>query len=147
MTTTVLTRTVARALLAPVLVVAAAILVKGYADVGDGFAAGVVAGLGVLLQYTACGREEARQLVLVRRAPQIALGGLSLALAMALGPWLTGDAVLQHRPAPGVEPVHLGTLELITAVAFDVGIFGLVLGAALAVIDLIAREGSEEAEA
>ena len=58
--TTVLTRMVARLLLAPVLVVAAAVLVKGYADVGDGFAAGVIAALGVLLQYLAFGRAAVR---------------------------------------------------------------------------------------
>ena len=140
MTTTILTRTVSRALLAPVLAVAAAILVKGYADVGDGFAAAVVAALGVLLQYVGCSREEAERLLIVRRAPELAFGGLSLALAVALVPWLAGGAVLQHSPRPGSEPIYLGTLELITAVAFDVGIFGLVLGAAVAVIDLIARE-------
>jgi multisubunit Na+/H+ antiporter MnhB subunit len=140
MTTTILTRTVTRALLAPVFAVAAAILVKGYADVGDGFAAGVVATLGVLLQYVGSSREEAEELLVVRRAPEIALGGLALALAVALVPWLAGDAILQHSPAPGSEPIYLGTLELITAVLFDVGIFGLVLGAALAIIDAIARE-------
>ncbi|MER3484611.1 MAG: hypothetical protein C4345_00180, partial [Chloroflexota bacterium] len=35
--------------------------------------------------------------------------------------------------------VHLGSLELITAVLFDVGVFLLVLGFATGVIDLIAR--------
>jgi multisubunit Na+/H+ antiporter MnhB subunit len=143
MTTTILTRTVARALLAPVLAVAAAVLVKGYADVGDGFAAGVIAALGVLLQYAAGLREEAERLLLVRRAPEIAMGGLAFALAVALVPWLAGGALLEHRPAPGTEPVYLGTVELITAVAFDVGIFGLVLGASLAIIDLLARERSD----
>ena len=44
------TRVVARMLLAPILVVALAILVKGFVDVGDGFSAGVVAALGILLQ-------------------------------------------------------------------------------------------------
>ena len=38
------TRHVARLMLAPVLMIALAVLVKGYADVGDGFAAGVIAG-------------------------------------------------------------------------------------------------------
>jgi multisubunit Na+/H+ antiporter MnhB subunit len=140
MTTTILTRTVSRALLTPVLAVAAAILVKGYADVGDGFAAAAVAALGVLLQYVGCSREEAERLLIVRRATQIAFGGLSLALAVALVPWLAGGAILEHSPRPGSEPVYLGTLELITAFAFDIGIFGLVLGAAVAIIDAIARE-------
>ncbi len=140
MTTTILTRTVSRALLTPTLAVAAAILVKGYADVGDGFAAAVVAALGILLQYVGCSREEAGRLLIVREAPRLALAGLSLALAVALVPLLAGRAILQHSPPPGIEPVHLGTLELITAVAFDVGIFGLVLGSAVAIIDLVARE-------
>ena len=138
--TSVLTRMVARGLLAPAFIVAAAIVVKGYVDVGDGFAAGVVATLGVLLQYVGCSREEAEELFIVRRAPEVALLGLALALAVALVPWLAGDAILQHSPAPGSEPIYLGTVELITAVLFDVGIFGLVLGAALAIIDAIARE-------
>ena len=59
--TSVLTQMVARGLLAPTLVVATAILVKGYADVGDGFAAGVVAALGILLQFLAFGRDAGSQ--------------------------------------------------------------------------------------
>jgi len=143
-TTTILTRTIARGLLAPVLAVAAAVRVKGYADVGDGFAAGVIAALGILLQYAAGLRVEAQRLLIVRRAPELAMTGLALALAVALVPWLAGGAVLQHSPAPGTEPVHVGTVELITAVAFDVGIFALVLGAALAIIDLLARERADQ---
>jgi multisubunit Na+/H+ antiporter MnhB subunit len=59
--TTVLTRMVARLLLVPVLMVTTAILIKGYVDVGDGFAAGVIAALGVLLQYLAFGRAAVRR--------------------------------------------------------------------------------------
>ncbi len=144
MTTTVLTRAVARLLLAPVLMVAAAILVKGYADVGDGFAAGVVAALGVLLQYLAFGRAAVERALPVRRAAQLAVGGLLLALAVAFLPALGGGAPLQHAPAPGAPVVKLGSLELIGAVAFDVGVFALVLGMAVATIGLIAGTRDEE---
>ena len=145
--TTVLTRAVARLLLAPVLMVAAAILVKGYADVGDGFAAGVVAALGVLLQYLAFGRAAVERALPVRRAAQLAVGGLLLALVVAFLPTLWGGAPLQHGPAPGAHVVELGSLELISAVAFDVGVFALVLGMAVATIGLIAgaREEGEGA--
>jgi multicomponent Na+:H+ antiporter subunit B len=145
-TTTVLTRAVARLLLAPVLMVAAAILVKGYADVGDGFAAGVVAALGVLLQYLAFGRAAVERALPVRRAAQLAVGGLLLALAVAFVPALGGGAPLQHAPAPGAAVVKLGSLELIGAVAFDVGVFALVLGMAVATIGLVAGTREEEAE-
>ena len=76
--TTALTRMVARLLLAPVLVVAVAVLIKGYADVGDGFAAGVIAALGVLLQYLAFGRAAVERALRRRgvRAGARALGGV-----------------------------------------------------------------------
>ena len=141
--TTVLTRMVARLLLAPVLIVAAAILIKGYVDVGDGFAAGVIAALGILLQYLAFGRAAVQQALPVRHAAKLAVAGLLLALAVAFVPVLAGGAPLQHAPAPGAAVVHLGSLELLTAVAFDVGVFALVLGMAVATIDLIAGTPNE----
>ena len=135
--TTVLTRGVARLLLAPVLMVAAAILIKGYVDVGDGFAAGVIAALGILLQYLAFGRAAVQQALPVRHAAKLAVAGLLLSLMVAFVPVLAGKAPLQHAPAPGAEVIHLGSLELLTAVLFDVGVFALVLGMAVATIDLI----------
>ena len=141
--TTVLTRMVARLLLAPVLMVAAAILIKGYVDVGDGFAAGVIAALGILLQYLAFGRAAVRQALPVRHAAKLAVAGLLLALAVAFVPVLAGGAPLQHAPAPGAAVVHLGSLELLTAVLFDAGVFALVLGMVVATIHLIASTVEE----
>lgn len=136
--TSELTRAVARLLLAPVLVVAVAVLVKGYADVGDGFAGGVIAALGVLLQYLAFGRAAVQRALPVRRAAHVAVAGLLIALAVAFVPLLAGAAPLQHAPAPGAGVVRLGSLELITAVAFDVGVFLLVLGMVVGTIQLVA---------
>jgi multisubunit Na+/H+ antiporter MnhB subunit len=134
---TELTRLVARLLLIPTLLVAAAVLIKGYADVGDGFAAGVIAALGVLLQYVAFGRVAVQRALPVRWAPQLAIAGLLLALAVAFVPVVAGQAPLQHSPGPGEDVITLGTLELITAVAFDVGVFALVLGMAVATISFV----------
>jgi hypothetical protein len=41
--------------------------------------------------------------------------------------------------------VHIGSLELISAVAFDVGVFLLVLGAAVTIIDVLAASSAEDA--
>ncbi|BBL80596.1 hypothetical protein RxyAA322_24500 [Rubrobacter xylanophilus] len=141
-----MTRFVARALLLPALVTAAAILVKGYAQPGDGFSAGVVASLGVLLQYMAFGKEEAERLLPLPPAGLLCFGGLLFALTIAAVPLLLGDPPLTHYPPPGEEPIHLGTLELITAVAFDLGIFLLVFSFSLGVMRLISatREEGEE---
>ena len=144
--TSILTQTVARILLLPTVVAAVAILVKGYASPGDGFAAGVVASLGVLLQHIAHGRGEAERLAVVRYAAVIAGAGLLLCLIVAIGPVFFGEAVLTHYPKPGAEVIYLGTLELITPVVFDVGIFMLVFGFVVGTINSFARTISEERE-
>ena len=136
---TTLTQMIARLLLLPILMTAAAVLVKGYADTGDGFAAAVIAAFGVLLQYVAFGYRVGARFRLSRWLPLISGAGLLLALLVAFVPSLRGQAPLTHAPPPGEEVVHFGTLELLTAVLFDVGVFLLVFGFAVGAIDLIAR--------
>ncbi|MGI8659964.1 MAG: MnhB domain-containing protein [Thermoleophilaceae bacterium] len=144
--TSVLTVAAARLLMAPILVVAAAVLVKGYADVGDGFSAGVIAALGIVLQYLALGREEAERLLALRLIGPAVFVALLGALAVALIPLVRGDALLEHAPAPGAHVVELGTIELITAVAFDVAIFVLVLAAVVGIVRAIAHVAEGEGE-
>ena len=144
--TSVLTVAAARLLMAPILVVAAAVLVKGYADVGDGFSAGVIAALGIVLQYLALGREEAERLLALRLIGPAVFVALLGALAVALIPLVRGDALLEHAPAPGAHVVGLGTIELITAVAFDVAIFVLVLAAVVGIVRAIAHVAEGEGE-
>lgn len=127
--TSSMARWVARLALAPSLVVALALLAKGYADVGDGFTAGAVAALGVLLQYVAYGSAYVERRLPVRHAVPVAVAGLLVALAVSFQPVLRGEPILTHSPPPGTEAVHVGTLDLVTAVLFDVGVFLLVLGA------------------
>src|SRR5690606_2997850 len=96
---TILTRTVARPRLLPTLVTAIAILVKGYASVGDGFSAGVVAGTGVAIQFLAFGpRELVARYPLIRSAPFLAFGGLLVALCVAFAPVLMGDPIMTQYP-------------------------------------------------
>lgn len=137
--TSVLTRIVARLLLLPTLVTAFAILVKGYTQPGDGFSAGVVASLGVLLQLMVFGREEAEKIPGVRQAGTLAFVGLLAALALAAVPLLMGDSVLTHYPPPGAKVLHLGTLEFITAVLFDCAICVLVFGFVVGTVGAISR--------
>jgi multicomponent Na+:H+ antiporter subunit A len=139
----VVTRGIARLLYLPTLLVGAALLVKGFVETGDGFSAGVVTALGVLLRYLAFGQEETGRLPPVRYATAIALSGLLVALGVAAASLFLGDAVLTQYPAPGTKPVHLGTLELMTAVLFDFGVFLLVFGSVVGVVSLFAREGEQ----
>jgi multisubunit Na+/H+ antiporter MnhB subunit len=140
-----LTQAVARLILLPGVAIAAATLVKGYSEVGDGFTAGVIAALTVLVQCVAFGyREAERRLPLLRWLPAGAVAGLTIALAVALVPVARGDAILEHAPAAGERPVQLGTLELVTAVLFDVGVFLVVLGAIVGAAGAIARATHQE---
>lgn len=144
----ILTETVARLLLAPSIVVAAAILVKGYVDVGDGFSAAVVVTLAIALQYLVLGaRRTEEEIPLLRHAPRVAIAGLLVALASGFFPLLFGDPLFSHAPAPGDRVVHLGRLELMTPVLFDVGVFMLVAGALIALIHHLAEPPELEAEA
>jgi multisubunit Na+/H+ antiporter MnhB subunit len=133
---------VSRLLLAPAFMVALATLVKGYVDAGDGFAAGVIAALAVGLQFVAFGADEVERTLPVRFAPAVAAVGLVVALMVTFVPILRGDPLLTHLPRPGAAVVHLGTLELLTAVLFDVGVFLLVLGFGVETIRLLIRAGA-----
>lgn len=137
--TTVLTRLVARALLLPTLLIALAVMIKGYTDTGDGFSAGVIAALGVLMQCVAFGPEEFERLPLVRYAPAGTFVGLLLSLAIVFVPVLRGDPLFTHYPAAGESVVHFGTLEFITALLFDAGVFLIVFGFCIGVVGSIAK--------
>ena len=127
-------------LLGPALMVALAIIVKGYTDVGDGFSAGVIVALAVGLRYVALGNERAeRSLPALRHAPAIAVAGLLVALLSGFFPVLFGDPPFSHEPGPGEHVVKVGTLELMTPVLFDLGVFLLVTGVLVTLLHHLTR--------
>lgn len=132
-------RQAARLLLLPTWMVAFAILIKGYSDSGDGFSAGVIAALGVIMQYVTYGTAIAEKLRPVRYARQIALAGLLIALSVTFVPVLRGQPIMTHYPGPDHHAMHLGSLELTTPFLFDIGVFLLVMGVCVGVFDLLAH--------
>lgn len=137
-------RVVARLLPGPSLVFAAALIVKGYAEVGDGFAAGVIVALAISLVYVALGGEEAESaLPLLRHAPKLAVGGLLLALASGFFPLALGRPPVTHRPGPGEHVLKIGELELFTPLLFDLGVFLLVVGVLTILLHHLARPRGE----
>jgi multicomponent Na+:H+ antiporter subunit B len=120
---------VARLLWGPSLVVAVSLIVKGYADVGDGFAAGVVVALAIALFYVGLGASAAEQaLPFLRFAPRLMTAGLLVCIGTGFFPLLSGEPVFSHLPGPGAHVVTVGSLELFTPLLFDVGLFLLVVG-------------------
>ena len=138
---TIAVRAIAQLLLAPSLVVAVAIMVKGYSNVGDGFSAGVIVALAVSLQYVASGpRRTEAALPFLRLAPLVAGTGLLLALAVGFFPILSSKPIFTHWPAPGSHPTKIGTLEVLTAVVFDIGVFMLVAGVLVILVHQLAGD-------
>lgn len=133
-----LTQMVSRMLLLPTFVVAIAVLVKGYTSVGDGFSAGVIASLGVLLQYMVFKNQKVEEALPVRYAKPGVILGLLLVLGVTFGPLFFGQPLLTHFPPPSAEVLHFGRLEFHTAVLFDIGVFLIVLGFSVTAIRLIA---------
>jgi multisubunit Na+/H+ antiporter MnhB subunit len=142
---TVLTTTVARVLLPAILVVAAAWLVRGASLPGDGFAAGVTAGTGLLLQYVVFGhRPVARRTRLAPVGPLLPIVGLAVMVAVALVGPLVGDAPVSQYPGEDGHVVTVGMLELHTAVLYDVGIALVVFGVLAATLEILAEVAEED---
>jgi multisubunit Na+/H+ antiporter MnhB subunit len=134
-----MTQRITRLLFAPTLMVAFAVLIKGYVGAGDGFAGGIIAGLAFLMQFVAFGERNVRRSLHTRYAPVVAMSGLALALACTFLPVLRGLPLLTHWPPPDAKVLHFGTLEILTAVAFDVGVFLLVVGFTVTALALVSR--------
>ncbi len=139
-----MSRQAARLLLLPTWMIAFAILIKGYTDSGDGFSAGVIAALGIIMQYVTYGTETAEKLRPVRYARQIAMAGLLIALSTAFIPVLRGQPIMTHYPGPDNPAAHIGSLELTTPFLFDIGVFLLVMGVCIGIFDLLAHATRRE---
>jgi multisubunit Na+/H+ antiporter MnhB subunit len=126
---------IARVMFPLSLVIAAALWIKGYSDIGDGFSAGAVAGLGAVIQYVSLDHQRAARAVGAAWALRLIAIGLLLMLAVALGPALVGRPPVSHLPAPDGHVIALGSLELHTAILFDLGAGLIVYGGIVATFD------------
>lgn len=122
------------------LVVAFALIGKGYAHVGDGFSAGAVAGLGAIVQLVVLERSQARRLIGARLTRGLIGIGLLTVLAVVLGPMAFGHPPVTHFPQPGEHVTKLGVIELHTALPFDIGTALIVYGGVVAVFDRMLPE-------
>ncbi len=119
----------ARAIFPLALAAAVALLLRGYADVGDGFSAGAVAGAGAALQFAALPFDRAVARTRAVLAPRMIALGLLLTLLTAWWPVLFGLPPVSHFPAPEAHAAAFGVLEFHTGVLFDLGVAAAVYGA------------------
>lgn len=137
---------VARAVFPLLLAAALALWARGYAEIGDGFSAGAIAGTGAVLMFVACDHGMARRRTGAGAAPALLALGLLLALLVVLAPVAFGLPPVTHFPRPGSEAHRFGALELHTAALFDLGIAVTVYGATVVAFDQLfpALKGDEQ---
>lgn len=121
--------TIVRVVFHTVLVLAAYLLFAGHNQPGGGFVAGLVAGAAFALRYGAGGMDAVRSSLHVK--PWILLGaGMALTTGTALASLVAGGQVLESAKAT-LSLGLLGDAKVTSALAFDSGVFLVVLGMVL----------------
>ncbi|MFB6125695.1 MAG: MnhB domain-containing protein [Halolamina sp.] len=143
--TTVILRTVTRLVVPVILVTAVALLLQGHNLPGGGFIGGVLTVTAFALVYVVFGRAYLSDVLgtdggAIDYYRWLFAGGLALALGAGVVPMLLGGAFLQQGVL-FVEHVPLyGELEVASALAFDLGVYGVVVGALLTVVAEVGAE-------
>ena len=135
---------IVRILFHTIVIVSLYLLFAGHNLPGGGFAAGLVAGMALVMRYIAGGRYE-----LGAAAPTDAgrlLGaGMTIAVACAIVPLFFGEAPLTSQFWEAELPV-LGHVEFVTSTIFDVGVYLVVIGLVLDVLRSLGAEVDRQAQ-
>lgn len=111
------------------------LLFAGHNAPGGGFVGGLVAAAGIVLRYVAGGVEEVERVVRVRPSTLLG-GGLLTAALVGMGGWLWGDAFLASAKVELAVPVFT-TLKATTALPFDIGVYLIVVGLVLTIVEVL----------
>lgn len=134
-----------RLLLPLALLVGMYIFLRGHNQPGGGFIAALVIAIAILLQYLASGFDWTDERRKIGEHPLIAWGVL-IAVATGMGSLLFGAPFLTSSFGYFTLPL-IGTFELATAMAFDLGVASVVVGAvmmALAQLSHVAQRAARQ---
>ncbi|MDT8388127.1 MAG: monovalent cation/H+ antiporter subunit A [Thiogranum sp.] len=121
-----------RLLLPLALLVSIFILLRGHNLPGGGFIAGLITAVALIMQYLANGVTWTQSRLPANMHPVIGFG-LLLAAATGLGSWLVGHPYLTSTFTYLDWPL-VGKFEVASAMAFDVGVYLVVVGATLLIL-------------
>lgn len=119
------------------LVFSAFLLFAGHNAPGGGFVGGLVAATALVLRYVAGGAPEVDEIVPVSETTLLG-SGLLVAALTGMGGWLMGDAFFFAGHLEADVPV-LGHLKASSALAFDIGVYLIVVGLGLALVRSLGR--------
>jgi multicomponent K+:H+ antiporter subunit A len=129
---------ISRAMFAAIAVLAIYLLGRGHNLPGGGFVAGLTFAVAVILQYMAGGTRWIEERINLRPVRLIG-AGLLVSAATGAGAWLFAHPFLTSHTAHVVLPL-VGELHVPSAMAFDVGVFLLVVGATALVLIALAHQ-------
>jgi len=124
--------TFARLLLPLALLVSVFIFLRGHNLPGGGFIAGLITAIALIVQYLANGVTWTQSRLPARTQPLVAVG-LVIALFTGLASWLFGRPFLTSTFGHFNWPL-VGEFELASAMAFDLGVYLVVVGATLLIL-------------
>ncbi|MGK2928898.1 MAG: MnhB domain-containing protein [Acidimicrobiales bacterium] len=131
-----------RVILQSAIVVSLYLLFAGHNQPGGGFIGGLVAGAGIALAYVAGGLDQVRGLL--RLAPWSVIGtGLFVATVSAIVPAVLGGSVLSQDYVTFHPPV-LGEVKATSALAFDSGVYLVVVGMVLMAVEALGESSPPE---
>ncbi len=128
----ILFEVVTRLVFPSVIVFSVYLLIAGHNHPGGGFAAGMVAGLALMVRYLAGGRYELDEAAPIDAGVLIGTG-LFLAALASLGPLVVGGQP-QRTYDTYLYPPLLGEIHLVTSIGFDIGVYLVVIGLVLDVL-------------
>lgn len=131
-----------RVLYPSILVLSVYFLFVGHNQPGGGFVGGLAAGAAISLRYVQGGVSAVRRSVPLRPSTILG-GGLTISLVTAIIPLFTGNNVLEHAKLEGDLPV-LHHVKVTSALAFDVGVYFVVLGLVLMAFEAFGEDLDHE---
>lgn len=126
----------------PMLAFSMYLLFAGHNQPGGGFAAGLVAGVTVLLVWAAGGTDTVRRVLPVRATVLMGLGLLTASLT-GFAALVPGLAFLESGYVVLSVPL-VGDVKVVSALFFDIGVYLTVVGMALGLIRSLGEESASE---
>jgi multicomponent Na+:H+ antiporter subunit A len=126
------------------LVLSLYLLFAGHNQPGGGFVGGLVAAAALALRYVSGGYDELQDLLHVRPWTFSSIG-LALAVGAALVPLVLADAPLDQQ-AYEADLVVLGKVKVTTATIFDTGVYLIVVGLVLMLVEALGDAEPDEDE-
>ena len=137
----VILETAVRVVFHTVLVLGVYLLFAGHNQPGGGFVGGLVTGAAFTLRYVAGGRTELRRSVPVDPGLLLGLGVVTSSVTGVI-PWFSGDQFLESAYVTFHPPV-LGEVKLTSALAFDIGVYLVVVGLVITVLRTLGAEAEK----